>query len=57
MSGKTLRRKMPQGGFFKRVCVCTRGFNSSQGLGSHQLSCETEEAQELKQEKEDAMVV
>ena len=33
------------GGLFERVCVCTIGFDYSQGISSHQLACETKKAQ------------
>ena len=38
---KDNKKGKSDGGVFKNVCVCTRGFKSSQGLGSHQLSGET----------------
>ena len=43
---KDTKKEKSEVGVFKHLCVCTRGFKSSQGLGCHQLACET-----AKQEK------
>ena len=52
-SGKDTKKAKSEGGVSKHVCVWTRSFNYYQGIDYHQLSCETEKAQKLKQEKKD----
>ena len=54
---KDTKKEKYEVGVFKHVCICTRGFKYSQGLGSHQLACETAKVKTLKQEKEDATEV
>ena len=54
---KDTKKVNSEGVVFKHLYVCTRGFKSSQGLGSQKHSCETSKAKKLKQENYHAMVV